>query len=128
GYLVPRQLKQHGLMPSDEPAKTEKTQDGEAMVPAPNSESAKPNGDAAKTAAAAETRLIINDDVLRELVRRYTREAGVRNLEREIGTICRKVARTIAEGKAEKVVVGVDTLHEYLGPERFDFGLAEEED
>ncbi|MDO8506496.1 MAG: S16 family serine protease, partial [Candidatus Limnocylindria bacterium] len=59
---------------------------------------------------------------------RYTREAGVRNLEREIGTICRKVARMIAEGKAEKVEVTLETLHEYLGPERFDYGLAEEED
>src|SRR5438445_9583519 len=71
GYLVPRQLKQHGLMPSDEPAKTEKTEDGEAAVPASNAEAK--NGEA----VIAETRLILSDDVLRELVRRYTREAGV---------------------------------------------------
>jgi ATP-dependent Lon protease len=89
GYLVPRQLKQHGL------------EDG---------------------------RLVINDDVLRELVRRYTREAGVRNLEREIGTMCRKVARAIAEGKTDKVEITLDHVSEYLGPQRFDFGLAEEED
>src|SRR5205085_1163921 len=62
------------------------------------------------------------------IVRGYPREAGVRNLEREIGTICRKVARTIAEGKVDKVEVTLDTLSEYLGPERFDYGLAEEED
>ena len=129
GYLVPRQLKQHGLMPSDEPAKAEKTQDGEATVPAPNAEVTNPNGTATKDGAAVtETRLVISDDVLRELVRRYTREAGVRNLEREIGTICRKVARTIAEGKADKIEVTVDTLSDYLGPQRFDYGLAEEED
>jgi len=122
GYLVPRQLKQHGLMPSDEPAKTDKTDDGQAAVPAPNAEAK--NGEA----VVAETRLVLSDDVLRELVRRYTREAGVRNLEREIGTICRKVARTIAEGKADKVEVTVEGLSDYLGPQRFDYGLAEEED
>jgi ATP-dependent Lon protease len=75
-----------------------------------------------------ESKLAIGDEVLVQLIRRYTREAGVRNLEREIGTICRKVARTIAEGKAEKVEVTLENLSEYLGPERFDYGLAEEED
>ncbi len=110
GYLVPRQLRQHGLMPEL------KAEDGKPVDPD------------AKSEVTADTRLVITDDVLRELVRRYTREAGVRNLEREIGTICRKVARTIAEGKADKVEVNVETLNEYLGPQRFDFGLAEEED
>jgi ATP-dependent Lon protease len=89
GYLVPRQLKQHGL------------EDG---------------------------RLVIGDEVLRELIRRYTREAGVRNLEREIGTLCRKVARAIAEGKTDKVEITLELVAEYLGPQRFDYGLAEEED
>src|SRR3989475_6597989 len=89
GFLLPRQLKQHGL------------EDG---------------------------RLVINDEVLRELVRRYTREAGVRNLEREIGTMCRKVARAIAEGKTDKVEITLEKVAEYLGPQRFDYGLAEEED
>jgi ATP-dependent Lon protease len=73
-------------------------------------------------------RLVIGDEVLRELIRRYTREAGVRNLEREIGTLCRKVARAIAEGKTEKVEITLELVGEYLGPERFDYGLAEEED
>src|SRR5690242_1656519 len=120
GYLVPRQLKQHGLMPADEPTQAtehEKTDTGEAPLPATNLET-----------VTGESKLIISDDVVRELIRRYTREAGVRNLEREIGTICRKVARTIAEGKAEKVEVTVEKLSEYLGPQRFDYGLAEEED
>jgi ATP-dependent Lon protease len=144
GYLVPRQLKQHGLMPADpEPAKTEakdgaaksEAKDGAAKTDGVKTDGVTTDGEAVAISPAknaetitGEARLIIGDDVLRELVRRYTREAGVRNLEREIGTICRKVARTIAEGKADKVEVNVDTLHEYLGPERFDFGLAEEED
>jgi ATP-dependent Lon protease len=89
GFLLPRQLKQHGLE----------------------------NG-----------RLILTDAALKDMVRLYTREAGVRNLEREIGTICRKVARQIAEHKTEAVTVDAPELSTYLGPERFDFGLAEEED
>jgi len=121
GYLVPRQLKQHGLMPADEPTQAteteKKTETGEATQPAKNLET-----------VTGESKLVITDDVVRELIRRYTREAGVRNLEREIGTICRKVARTIAEGKAEKVEVTVEKLADYLGPQRFDYGLAEEED
>ena len=62
------------------------------------------------------------------LIREYTREAGVRNLEREIGTICRKVARAIAEGRTEQVIVRPEDLATYLGPQKFDYGLAEEED
>jgi ATP-dependent Lon protease len=49
------------------------------------------------------------------LIRHYTREAGVRNLERNIGTLCRKQARRIAEGKIEKLVVSKETIHEFLG-------------
>ncbi|MCU1285334.1 MAG: ATP-dependent proteinase [Acidobacteriales bacterium] len=49
------------------------------------------------------------------LVRHYTREAGVRNLERTIGTVCRKQARRIAEGKTGKLVVDQETIHEFLG-------------
>jgi len=124
GYLVPRQLRQHGLMPDAKAdAKAAEAKDGKAET----AEAKVPEANVAE-AVSAETKLIITDDVLRELVRRYTREAGVRNLEREIGTICRKVARTIAEGKADKVEVTLDKLSEYLGPERFDYGLAEEED
>jgi ATP-dependent Lon protease len=118
GYLVPRQLKQHGLMPADRPKdEAEATDAGVATDPRKNAE-----------AVTGESRLVIGDEVLRELVRRYTREAGVRNLEREIGTICRKVARAIAEGKTDKVEVTLDLVAEYLGPQRFDYGLAEEED
>src|SRR5256714_11643633 len=59
------------------------------------------------------------DEAVRFLVRRYTREAGVRNLEREIGTICRKAARRIAEGVREKTVVTPELVEHDLGAPRF---------
>jgi ATP-dependent Lon protease len=67
----------------------------------------------------------ISDSAIREIIRRYTREAGVRNLERQIATICRQVARKVVEGRTGKTAVGAKSVHEYLGPERFSFGLAE---
>jgi ATP-dependent Lon protease len=65
---------------------------------------------------------------LRRIVREYTHEAGVRNLEREIATIARKVARSIAEGRRGISVVGQQAIERYLGPPRFSYGLAEEQD
>lgn len=59
------------------------------------------------------------DEAVRFLVRRYTREAGVRNLEREIGAICRKQARRIAEGTREKVEVTPEVVEKDLGAPRF---------
>ncbi len=59
------------------------------------------------------------DDAVRFIVRRYTREAGVRNLEREIGTVCRKQARKIAEGTREKVVVTPELVETHLGAPRY---------
>jgi ATP-dependent Lon protease len=56
-----------------------------------------------------------SEETIRYLIRHYTREAGVRNLEREIGTICRKQARRIAEGKAEKLAVTPQVVQEFLG-------------
>jgi len=62
------------------------------------------------------------------IIRQYTREAGVRNLEREIATICRKVARRVAEGKRYCTYISERAVHRYLGPERFFYGRAEERD
>jgi ATP-dependent Lon protease len=59
------------------------------------------------------------DDAVRFIVRRYTREAGVRNLEREIGTICRKQARRIAEGRNDTVEVTPELVEKDLGAPRF---------
>jgi ATP-dependent Lon protease len=56
-----------------------------------------------------------SEEVVRYIIRHYTREAGVRNLERNIGTMCRKQARRIAEGKTEKLVLTKDIVQEFLG-------------
>ncbi|MBS1251578.1 MAG: Lon protease 2 [Anaerolineales bacterium] len=62
---------------------------------------------------------------LRRVIRDYTREAGVRNLEREIGKVCRKVATKIAEGGVERTIVEEDDVPAYLGPQRFFFECAD---
>jgi ATP-dependent Lon protease len=74
------------------------------------------------------TKLEITDGAIHEIVRRYTREAGVRNLERQIASICRQVARRVVEGHSRKTRVTLRTVHTYLGPPRFSFGMAEEKD
>src|SRR5579872_475005 len=68
------------------------------------------------------------DDALRHVIRQYTREAGVRNLEREIGTICRKIAREVAEEEVTSEKVTVQNVHKFLGPPKFRYGSAGLED
>ncbi|QEL22366.1 endopeptidase La [Bosea sp. F3-2] len=70
----------------------------------------------------------ITNDALQTLVRRYTREAGVRNLERELSNTVRKGVKDIVLGKKDKVVVNEPLLEEYLGPPRYRYGMAETED
>ena len=89
GYLVPRQLKQHGLTRSQ---------------------------------------CKITDGGLRKVVRGYTAEAGVRNLERQIATIDRKVARMIAAGEQKSARVGPRRVQELLGPEKLNMKLDRRED
>ena len=72
--------------------------------------------------------VVFTEDALKRVVREYTREAGVRNLEREIAGIFRKVATEVATGKAETVKVSIQNLHKFLGPPKFRYGLAERED
>lgn len=71
--------------------------------------------------------LQIREDALVALIRLYTREAGVRNLEREIASICRKAARIIVSGDKKRVVVTEKNLEEFLGKARFRYGQAESE-
>ncbi len=68
-----------------------------------------------------------SDDAIREIIRGYTREAGVRNLEREIGNICRKVARKVVkEGATYTIAVSADKVDEFLGVTKFRDTLAHE--
>jgi ATP-dependent Lon protease len=66
--------------------------------------------------------------VLRQIIREYTYEAGVRNLEREIANICRKIARSIAEGKKAPRRISSRLLLKYLGPPQYSHGVIEEQD
>jgi ATP-dependent Lon protease len=65
------------------------------------------------------------DDALKVVIRSYTRESGVRNLEREIATLCRAVAKDVAEGMTDKKVITADSIHGYLGPIKFFSEIAE---
>ncbi len=88
-YLIPRQLKEHGL---------------------------------------TDQMLRMGEKTLSAIVADYTREAGVRNLEREIGNICRKVARKVAEGNTEPAIITSENLHEYLKAPRYFADVAEKQD
>jgi ATP-dependent Lon protease len=81
--------------------------------------------------------LTLTDAAVMKLIREYTREAGVRSLEREIASLCRKVARRVAElsepdaaaaSDPSQFTIDTGDVATYLGPERFSFGLAEERD
>lgn len=73
-------------------------------------------------------RIEIDDDAVRRVIRDYTYEAGVRNLEREISAIMRKVARRVAEGRRHKAQVSAARVPAYLGPQKFFPTEAEEHD
>src|SRR5262245_38921600 len=64
--------------------------------------------------------LDISKEALRDLIVKYTRESGLRQLEREFGKICRKVARRVAEGNSEQVKVTPENIHEFLGPSKVE--------
>ncbi len=87
-YLLPKQLKEHGL---------------------------------------SESNLKITEDVMYKIIRDYTREAGVRNLERELATLCRKTARKIVQNKQGKVRITPQNLKTYLGIPRYRYGVAEKD-
>ncbi|MDQ0327347.1 ATP-dependent Lon protease [Rhodopseudomonas julia] len=70
----------------------------------------------------------IDDEALRTVIRRYTREAGVRNLERELATLARKAVKKLLTSEEKKVAITSDNLSDYLGVARYRFGEAERED
>ncbi len=69
--------------------------------------------------------LTVDDDAIRRIARDYTREAGVRNLEREVGSLCRKVAKQISEGRETPIAVTAEQIPDYLGRQRFFLEAAE---
>ncbi|UOA06929.1 endopeptidase La [Methylobacter sp. S3L5C] len=76
-----------------------------------------------------EHELEISETAVRDMIRYYSREAGVRNLERDISKICRKVVKALLlQSEKNKVLVTPDNLDNYLGVKRFNYGLAEEQD
>ncbi|MCU9849752.1 endopeptidase La [Defluviimonas sp. WL0024] len=74
------------------------------------------------------TEFKLTDDALQEMIRTYTREAGVRNLEREIAKLTRKALTKIVKKDTQKVEVTPENLEDFLGVKRFRYGLAEKED
>lgn len=71
----------------------------------------------------------ISEGAIREIIRHYTREAGVRNLERDIANVCRKVVKEILSNKKiKKLTVTVSNIEKYLGVKKYRYGLAEEFD
>jgi ATP-dependent Lon protease len=76
----------------------------------------------------APSHLTISDRAILKIISGYTREAGLRNLERELASICRKVARRVAEGNGGRIRLKPSNLHRYLGPPRFLAELEQERD
>jgi ATP-dependent Lon protease len=73
--------------------------------------------------------LRLEDDALLQLIREYTRESGVRNLEQQVAALCRKAAKQLVSAPdSAPIVVDVDQIREWLGPAKFRYGLAEQED
>ncbi len=82
-----------------------------------------------KTNGLRDAELSISEGAIRDIIRYYTREAGVRSMEREISKICRKVVKEILlKSGRKRVVVTSRNLHKYLGVRRYRYGLAEEHD
>lgn len=72
--------------------------------------------------------LEVSEDVLLKVIREYTRESGVRNLEQQVAALCRKAAKQIVSEDKEQIVITPDTLKDYLGVAKFRYGMAELED
>lgn len=75
-----------------------------------------------------DTQIELTDKAVQFIIQHYTREAGVRNLERKIATVLRKIAKSVAEGQKEKIVVTEKDITKYLGPERIHGNMIEKND
>ena len=72
--------------------------------------------------------ITVSEAAVRKIISEYTREAGVRNLEREVASVCRKVAKEVVAGHNKSIAITVQNLHNYLGAPRFRFNVAEQRD
>ena len=75
-----------------------------------------------------EKEMTLSEDIVKEIIRSYTKESGVRNLEREISKVARKVVKKVVTGEAKEVKIDLKNLSEYLGIQKFKFGELENED
>ena len=75
-----------------------------------------------------EEQLEVPEDSLLKVIREYTRESGVRNLEQQMASLCRKAAKNIVSGAEGQIVISPDDVKDYLGPGKFRYGMAELED
>ncbi|MDA9222565.1 endopeptidase La [Candidatus Pelagibacter sp.] len=75
-----------------------------------------------------ENEMTLSKDIIKEIIRSYTKESGVRNLEREISKVARKVVKKVVSGEEKEVKVDLKNLHDYLGIQKFKFGELENED
>jgi len=69
----------------------------------------------------------LTNEIIRDIIRHYTREAGVRNLEREISKICRKIVKEILQNKIKTITITPKNLEDYLGVKKYRYGIAEKE-
>ena len=75
-----------------------------------------------------EKEMTLSEDIIKEIIRSYTKESGVRNLEREISKVARKVVKKVVTGEEKEVKIDLKNLHDYLGIQKFKFGELESED
>jgi ATP-dependent Lon protease len=135
-FLIPKQLDANGLTNDEQPtteerrakSKEQRTKNKHSSGNGHLYGSSSTDASTATLTAAAAAPLRFGEATLRQLIRAYTYEAGVRNLEREIGAICRKVARRVAEGRPAPRVINATLLGKYLGPPRHIHNSAEQQD
>ena len=75
-----------------------------------------------------EKEMNLSEGIIKEIIRSYTKESGVRNLEREISKVARKVVKKVVSGEEKEVNVSLENLHDYLGVKKFKFGELENKD
>ncbi|MGI9462034.1 MAG: endopeptidase La [Alphaproteobacteria bacterium] len=128
-HLLPKIAKDHGfknnddkLVKADKVAGADKEKTDVVVDDKSANTTAKPD----KKSGAKSKEWSVGEDAVRDLIRYYTREAGVRNLERELQKLARKAMRKIQQEKLPAMMIGANDLENYAGVRQFRFGLAEE--